>query len=99
GAGAEGDPAAVGNAVKTRLVAGQAAHPLDQVEGAALAHPMAEEIEPEPGIAEIDQMGAGIRQRDDAGLVLDERLDPVIDRVQKPPDEAGLEILVEAKIE
>jgi len=51
---------------------------------------MSEEVEPKPGIAEIDEMRAGIRQRDDAGLVLDQRLDAVIDRVQEPSDEARL---------
>src|SRR5260370_122440 len=61
GAGADGDAAPVGNAIEPGLMAGQAAHPLYQIEGAAIAHPMSEEIEPEPGIAEIEEMRAGIR--------------------------------------
>ena len=75
GKGADRDPAAVGDAVEPGLMAGQAAHALGEVEDAALAHPMAEEIEPEPGVAQIDEMRAGIGQRDDPGLVLDQRLD------------------------
>ena len=99
GTGADRDAAAVGDAVEPGLMAGQAAHAFRQVEGAALAHPMAEEIEPEPGIAQIDEMRAGIRQRDDAGLVLDQRLDPVVDRVEEAADEAGIEVFLEPEIE
>ena len=87
GAGADRDAAAVGDAVEPGLVAGQPAHAFRQVEGAALAHPMAEEIEPEPGIAQIDQMRAGIGQRDDPGLVLDQRLDPLVDGVEEAADQ------------
>ena len=71
GEGAGRDPAAIGDAVEPGLMAGQPAHAFRQIEGAALAHPMAEQVEPEPGIAQIDQMRAGIGQRDDPGLVLD----------------------------
>src|SRR5712691_9322268 len=60
GMGADGDAAAVGDAVKPGLMAGKTAHPFGEVKGAALAHPMAEEIEPEPRIAQIDEMGARI---------------------------------------
>jgi hypothetical protein len=63
--------AAVGDAVKPGLMAGQPAHPFREIESATLAHPMAEEIKTEAGVAQIDQMRAGIGQRDDAGLVLD----------------------------
>ena len=98
-AGADRDAAAVGDAVEPGLMAGQAAHALDDVEGAALAHPMAEEIEPEPGIAQIDQMRAGVGQRDDPGLVLDQRLDPVVDGVEEAADKAGVEVLLEPEIE
>ena len=41
-------------------MAGQPPHALRQIEQAALAHPMAEEVEPEPGVAQIHQVGAGI---------------------------------------
>ena len=60
---------------------------------------MAEEIEPEPGIAQIDQMRPGVGQRDDAGLVLDQRLDAVVDRVEEAADKPGVEVLLEAEIE
>ena len=93
------DPAAIGDAVQPGLVAGQAPHALDDVEGAALAHPMAEEIEAEPGIAKIDQVSAGIGQRNDPGLVLDQRLDALIDGVEEAADEPGVEVFLEAEIE
>ena len=51
GKGARFDPAAIGDAVEPRLMAGQPAHALGQIEQPALAHPMAEEVKPEPGIA------------------------------------------------
>ena len=44
-------------------------------------------------------MGAGIRQRDDAGRVLQERRDAVVEGVEKPADEPGLQILLEAEVE
>src|SRR6266851_1679911 len=59
---------------------------------------MPEEIEPEPGVAQIDQVRAGVRQRDDSGLVLDQRLDPVVDSVEKAADQASVEILFEAQV-
>ena len=91
--------AAVGDAVKPRLVAGQPPYAFGQVEGAALAHPMAEEIKPEPGIAEIDEMRAGVGQRNDAGPVLHQRLDPFVDGVEEAADQPGVEIFLEAEIE
>ena len=42
-------------------MAGQAPYALRQIERAALAHPMPKKIEPEPGIAQIDQVRAGVR--------------------------------------
>src|SRR5579864_5983864 len=97
--GANRDAAAVGDAIEPGLMAGQAAHPLDEVEGTALAHPMAEEIEPEAGIAQVDEMRARVGQRDDPRLVLDQRLDAGIDRIEEAPDKAGIKIFVEAEIE
>ena len=44
---ADRDAAAIGDAVQPGLVAGQPAHAFRQIERAALAHPMAEEIKPE----------------------------------------------------
>ena len=60
---------------------------------------MAEEIEPEPGVAQIDQMRAGVGQRDDPGLVLDQRLDPLVDGVEEAADQPGVEVLLEPEIE
>ena len=99
GAGTDRNAAAIGNAVKPGLMAGQPAHALDKIERAALAHPVTEEIEAEPGVAQIDEMCTGVGQRDDPGLVLDQRFDPVVDGVEEPPDKPGLEILGKAEIE
>src|ERR1700740_3680669 len=96
---AEGDAAAVRDAVEPGLMACQPAHALRKVEGAALAHPMAEEIEAEPGVAQIHEMRAGVRQRDDPGLVFDQRLDPVIDSIEKAADQPRIEVLLEPEIE
>src|SRR5271165_1770663 len=49
GAGARRDAAPGGDAVEPGLVAGQAPHAFGQVEGAALANPVPEEVEAEPG--------------------------------------------------
>jgi hypothetical protein len=59
---------------------------------------MTEEIEPEPGIAQPDQVCARVRQRNDAGLVLDQRLDPAVNRVEEAADQAGVQILFEAQV-
>src|SRR5690242_19358768 len=91
--------AAVGDAVKSGLMVGQPTHALRDVKRPALTHPMAKEIKPEAGIAQIDQMCTGIGQRDHSGLVLDQRLDPVVDGVEKAADEAGVEVLLEAEVE
>src|SRR6516164_912293 len=96
---AEGDAAAVRDAIEPGLMTCQPAHALRKVESAALAHPMAEEIEAEPGIAQIHQMRAGVRQRDHSRLVFDQRLHPVVDSIEKPADQPGIEVLLEPKIE
>ena len=44
-------------------------------------------------------MRAGVGQRDDPGLVLDERLDPLVDRVEEAADKPGVEVLLEPEIE
>src|ERR1700730_2870112 len=43
-------------------------------------------------------MRAGIRQSDDAGLVLDQRLHAVIDRIEEAADKAGIKIFIEADL-
>src|ERR1700722_1408079 len=48
--GADSDFAAIGDAVKPGLVAGQPARAFNEVEGSPLAHPMAKEIKPEPSV-------------------------------------------------
>ena len=55
--------AAPRNAVLARRIAGQAAHALLQRERARLAHPMGEQVQPEAGVAEVDEVRAGVRQR------------------------------------
>ena len=80
-------------------MAGQPPHTLGEIERTALAHPMAEEIEAEPGIAQIDQVSAGIGQRNDPGLVLDQRLDALIDGVEEAADKPGVEVFLKAEIE
>src|SRR5438552_6611895 len=99
GTGPDRDAAAVGDAVEPGLMAGQAPHPFRQIEGPAFAHPMSEEIQPEPGIAEVDEMRAGIRQRDDAGLVLHKRLDTVIDCIEEAANEPGIEVFFKPEVE
>src|SRR3954447_18028262 len=80
-------------------MAGQPPHALNDVERTALTHPMAEEIEAEPGIAKIDQVSAGIGQRNHPSLVLDQRLDTLIHGVEEAADKPGVEVFLEAEIE
>src|SRR5438067_11183466 len=98
GTSADRDAAAVGDAIKPGLMAGQAARPFGEIERATLAHPIAEKVEPEPGVAQIDEVRAGIGQRDHPCLVLDQRLDPGVYRIEEASDKAGVEIFVEAEI-
>src|ERR1700761_1172919 len=98
GAGAGRDAAAIRNTVEPGLMTGQPAHAFDKIERAALAHPVAEEIEAKPGVAQIDEMRPSVGQRNDSGVVLDQRLDSVVDGVEEPPDKPGLKILGEAEI-
>src|SRR6266513_2821581 len=58
GIGAPLNAAAVADAVKPGLMAGQPAHAFRDVERSALTHPMTKEIKPKAGIAQIDQMRA-----------------------------------------
>src|SRR5258708_5350128 len=44
-------------------------------------------------------MRASIGKRDDPGLVLDQRLDPLVDGVEEAANQAGLEVLVEPEVE
>ena len=44
-------------------------------------------------------MGAGIRQRDDACRMLQERRHALVEGVEEPADEPSLQILFEAEIE
>src|SRR5437763_7919342 len=60
---------------------------------------MSEEIQPDPGSAEVDEMRAGSRQRDDAGLVLHKRLDTVIVRIEEAADEPGIEVFFKPEVE
>lgn len=83
------DPAAIGDAVKPGLMADQAAHPLGEIERTSFAHPMTEEVEPKPTIAQIGEMRAGVGQRDHRGLVLDQWLDAGIDRIEEAADKPG----------
>src|SRR5467141_1941375 len=99
GTGANRNAAPVGDAVKPGLMAGQPTHAFRDVERSTLTHPMTKEIKPEAGIAQIDQMRARIGQRDDTGLVFDQRLDPVVDGIKEAPNEAGVEVLLEPEIE
>jgi hypothetical protein len=80
-------------------MAGQPTHAFRDVERSTLTHPMTKEIKPEAGIAQIDQMRARIGQRDDPGLVFDQRLDPVVDGIKEAANEAGVEVLLEPEIE
>ena len=57
---------------------GQAAHALLQREGAGLAHPVREKVKPEAGVAEVDEMRAGVRQRDHARRMLEQRRDACV---------------------
>jgi hypothetical protein len=66
------DAAPVGDAVEPGQVAGQPAYALGEVEGAAFPHPIAEEKEPEPGVAQIDEVRASIGQRDPAAFAKSE---------------------------
>ena len=48
GTGADRVPAAIGNAVEASLMTCQTPHAFRQIERATLAHPVPEEIKPEP---------------------------------------------------
>jgi hypothetical protein len=61
---AEGDAAPVENAVAIGRMAGKAPHAIGEAEIAAFAHPVREEMKAETGIAEIDEMRAGIGEGD-----------------------------------
>ena len=99
GLGAERDAAAIPDAVEIGGMAGQAADAFDDVEVAALAHPMAEEMQAKARIAHIDEMCAGIGQRHHAGLVLQQARHAVVADIEEAAEEGGLEVLVEAEIE
>src|SRR3954452_4959225 len=77
----------------------QAMHTFRQVEGAALAHPVTEEIKPETRIAQIHEMRAGVGQRDHAGLVPDQWLDAFVGCIEKAAGKAGIEVFLKTEIE
>ena len=58
------DLAALRDAVLARRIARQPPHALLQRERAGLAHPVREEMQPVAGVAEVDEVRAGIGQRD-----------------------------------
>src|SRR3954469_3314102 len=77
----------------------QATHAFGQIEGAALAHPVTEEIKTETRIAQIHEMSTGVGQRDHASLVPDQWLDALVDCVEKAADKAGIEVFLKTEIE
>ena len=70
-------------------MARQPAHAFRNVEPTAFTYPVIEEIEPESGVAQIDQVCSGIGKRDDACLMLDQWLDPTIFQRLPLPYTAG----------
>ena len=74
---------------------GQPADALDDVEVAALAHPARQEVQAEARVAHVDEMRAGIGERDHARLVLQQPRHAVVADIEEAAEERGLEILVE----
>ena len=60
---------------------------------------MPEQVKPEPGVAQIHQMRAGIGQRHDPGRVLQQFGHALVDGIEEAAEEGGLQILLEAEIE
>ena len=56
-------------------------------------------MQAEAGIAHIDEMGAGVGQRHDACLVLQELGDTLVADIEEAAEEGGLQPLVEAEVE
>src|SRR5215472_1828497 len=91
------DPTAIGDAVKPGLMAGQPPHSLRQIEHSALAHPMAEEVKPEPGIAQVHQVRAGVGQGHDPGRVSQQFGNTLVDGVEELTEKRRLQILLQAE--
>ena len=56
-------------------------------------------MQPETRVAHIDEMRAGIGQRDHAASCFNSWLHALVADIEEAAEEAGLEILVEAEIE
>ena len=93
------DAPAAGNPVLGRRIRGQPAHAFFEREGLSLAHPVAEKVQPEARVAEENQVRAGVRQRDHAGLVPEQRRDARVVVLVELGDEARLEPLGERAVE
>src|SRR6185312_10198262 len=64
-----------------------------------IAHPVAEEMQAEAGIAQERQMSARIRQGDDAVRIAQHRADRLLVRVQQRSGKERVEVLRKAQIE
>src|SRR6185503_12036065 len=80
-------PAAVRYPILSRGIAGQLAHALFQRERPGLAYPVLQEMQAEARVAEIDEMRAGVRERDHALLVLEQRRDAGVVVLEQLGDE------------
>ena len=93
------EPAAVLDAIGPRDVVRHALDRLGQGEVAALADPVTEEMQPEGGVAEEGQVGAGVGERHRRVRMTEELLDLALVGVEELAVEHRVELAVEAEVE
>ena len=97
--GAGCDPSPVYQAVEVGRVAGQSPYALGEVEITTLAYPLCQKVQTEPCVTHEDQVGAGIRQGNDPGFVLQQLADTVVSNVEKLTDKGRTQVFLQAEIE
>src|SRR5262245_62179449 len=99
GPGARLQPASLPDSVGVGHRAGDRAHRLLEREVAALACPVAEEVQSEARIAEEGQVGARVGERDGRVGMPEQTPDLVLIDVEEPAVEHGVQLTVETEIE
>ena len=74
-------------------------HRVGEREHAALAHPVAEQVQAEAGVVEEGEVRAGVRQRHQARRVAQHAADRVLVRVEQQRAEHRVEVLGEREVE
>ena len=81
-------------------VAEERLHRLAAETGKAVSiHLYGQEVQPETRSAHEDQVRAGVRQRNHAGLVLEQAGDALVTHVEEVADERGLQVLFKAQVQ